>query len=142
MSHLPMASTIVGTAQVRRPVFGRRGSTSRGSTSSLSDDEDAITPCPPQSVAPGPFQQQYHHQEPQNRNAPATTTAPRRRSNQSVTETESEIDDIDAGTLWRRMLAIQRVFGCYNSARMRAALDLGLEDGLIRMAPFLSPGGI
>ncbi|KAK0724632.1 hypothetical protein B0H67DRAFT_449079, partial [Lasiosphaeris hirsuta] len=34
---------------------------------------------------------------------------------------------VDAETLWKRMLAIQRMFGCYNSARMRAALDTGAE---------------
>jgi len=41
-------------------------------------------------------------------------------------------DDIDLNTLWHRMLAIQRVFGCYNSARMRAALDSGVEDEFVR----------
>ncbi|KAK3317355.1 hypothetical protein B0T19DRAFT_405054 [Cercophora scortea] len=39
--------------------------------------------------------------------------------------------DVDAETLWRRMLAIQKMFGCYNSARMRAALDTGAESGFI-----------
>ncbi|KAK3689116.1 hypothetical protein B0T22DRAFT_480338 [Podospora appendiculata] len=43
---------------------------------------------------------------------------------------ESDID-VDAETLWHRMLAIQKMFGCYNSARMRAALDTGAESGFI-----------
>jgi hypothetical protein len=30
---------------------------------------------------------------------------------------------LDAAQLWERMLSVQRVFGCYNSARMRAALE-------------------
>lgn len=40
--------------------------------------------------------------------------------------------DMDTQTLWRRMLAVQRVFGCYKSARMNAALDTG-EEGFARM---------
>lgn len=44
----------------------------------------------------------------------------------------SDLDGIDAETLWRRMLAVQRRFGCYNSARMRAAVDL--EDASEDMA--------
>lgn len=38
--------------------------------------------------------------------------------------------DIDSETLWRRMLEIQRTFGCYNSARMDAALESG--EGVAR----------
>jgi hypothetical protein len=30
------------------------------------------------------------------------------------------------------MLAVQRAFGCYNSARMRAALEMGGEEGFMR----------
>jgi len=40
--------------------------------------------------------------------------------------------EVDSVTLWRRMLVIQRMFGCYNSARMQAAIDLGVEDSFIR----------
>jgi len=45
---------------------------------------------------------------------------------------ENGVFEVDATTLWRRMLVIQRIFGCYNSARMRAALDLGVDDGFVR----------
>ncbi|KAK2071373.1 hypothetical protein P8C59_005802 [Phyllachora maydis] len=39
-------------------------------------------------------------------------------------------DADDTARLWRRMLAIQRAFGCYRSARMSAALEAG-EDGVV-----------
>lgn len=38
-------------------------------------------------------------------------------------------EDLSDEQLWRRMLAIQQEFHCYNSARMSAAL-LGLEMGV------------
>lgn len=37
-------------------------------------------------------------------------------------------EDLDDERLWRRMLAIQRLFHCYKSARMDAALEAGGED--------------
>lgn len=33
--------------------------------------------------------------------------------------------DGDPGRLWKRMLALQQIYGCYNSARMSAALSSG-----------------
>jgi hypothetical protein len=46
---------------------------------------------------------------------------------------DGEGDSVDPSRLWQKMLAIQRVFGCYNSARMRAALEMGVEDGFMRV---------
>lgn len=43
-----------------------------------------------------------------------------------------DADDTDPTMLWRTMLAIQRTFGCYNSARMRAAIEMGDEDVPVR----------
>ncbi|KAH8890285.1 hypothetical protein GQ53DRAFT_601388, partial [Thozetella sp. PMI_491] len=40
-------------------------------------------------------------------------------------------DNTDAATLWRRMLTVQKLFGCYNSARMQAALELGADSGFV-----------
>ncbi|KAK4214960.1 hypothetical protein QBC37DRAFT_140733 [Rhypophila decipiens] len=125
----------------------RRGSSAYSSTSSLSDDQDAITPCPlevtgstqqhhPQSAqAPQP-QQRRRPQEGMHRKASWRDSiqggAPhhlegleRRPEDDYGTSEACYGSQVDEETLWRRMLAIQRVFGCYNSARMRAALEMG-----------------
>ncbi len=39
---------------------------------------------------------------------------------------------LDAELLWHRMLTAQRMFGCYNSARMTAALEMGNDGGFVR----------
>jgi hypothetical protein len=143
----------------RRPIYERRSSTSRGSTSasstsSFSDDEDAITPCPPQSFSE---EHQFEQQDRTPRQQPRSPKSHRPnaekrqswRSSQVMSahdSTEPHPESLDGGvepevdsvTLWRRMLVIQRMFGCYNSARMRAALDTGAEDGFVRMFTFLS----
>lgn len=41
---------------------------------------------------------------------------------------DCEGDDVDTSALWRTMLDIERAFGCYKSARMRAALELGDKE--------------
>jgi hypothetical protein len=138
----------------RRPIYERRSSTSRGSTSasstsSFSDDDDAITPCPPQSF---PEEHRDHQQDRTPRQQPRSPAshrpnAERRQSWRSSQVMSAEphpgsLDgyvaevEVDSVTLWKRMLVIQRIFGCYNSARMSAALDTGVEDGFVRM--FLS----
>ncbi|KAK0705766.1 hypothetical protein B0T21DRAFT_298883 [Apiosordaria backusii] len=38
---------------------------------------------------------------------------------------DDEDEELDTEILWRQMLAVQDRFGCYNSARMRAALEGG-----------------
>ncbi|RKU44792.1 hypothetical protein DL546_007476 [Coniochaeta pulveracea] len=40
-------------------------------------------------------------------------------------------DGVDPSLLWQNMLAVQRAFGCYNSARMRAAVEMGGDEGLM-----------
>jgi hypothetical protein len=118
--------------------YTRRSTMSwHSSTSSLDDDEDAITPCPI---------------EPQSQNSVAAClgSTPSQASEDTDTEhkpqllqedhNSSRTTDVEPELLWRRMLTIQRIFGCYNSARMRAALDMrshGVgsddgKDGLIR----------
>ena len=135
-----------------RPAFHRWG-TSAGSasstTSSLSDDEDAITPCPPQTNSVQRFEDKRHdcretahkqrHVPAQNSSAPSPRRRDSWRSSQVMhldghaeREADTSMHEVDAQTLWRRMLAVQRAFGCYNSARMDAALDTG-EEGLARM---------
>ncbi|KAK3312640.1 hypothetical protein B0H66DRAFT_568568 [Apodospora peruviana] len=128
-----------GVADIYRP---RRGSTGHGSTSSLSDDDaDAITPCasPALELTNTISQHKHQHQPQQSQNqhnephSCRTQNGTVQRSNSwrnSSTHEEQHFEDhesetVDAETLWRRMLAIQRAFGCYNSARMRAALEVG-----------------
>jgi hypothetical protein len=38
----------------------------------------------------------------------------------------------DPERLWKRMLALQSIYGCYRSARMSAALELGDTRTLLR----------
>lgn len=104
---------------------------SSSSSSFNTDDDDAITPCPVESSMP------RHHQMPADAStrrqeaSPARPQVVRRSSSWRMLNGTGTEDDIDLNTLWHRMLAIQRVFGCYNSARMRAALDSGVEDEFV-----------
>ncbi|KAK4445923.1 hypothetical protein QBC34DRAFT_154247 [Podospora aff. communis PSN243] len=133
----------------RRPIYQRRSSTSRGSTSasstaSFSDDDDAITPCPPQNFTEEHRDVQQDRTPRQQPRSPKAhrPNAERRQSWRSSQVMSSEPHpespdgdlaevEVDSVTLWRRMLVIQRMFGCYNSARMSAALDTGAEDGFV-----------
>lgn len=57
------------------------------------------------------------------------TTNSRRRDSVRALE---EGTDGDPERLWKRMLALQRTYGCYNSARMSAALSSGDVSLLLR----------
>ncbi|KAK5657366.1 hypothetical protein OQA88_2936 [Cercophora sp. LCS_1] len=108
----------------RRPIYERRRvspkRSSSASTSSFSDDDDAITPCPPEM-------QVQEQQQPQQRPRPQPERVTSWRSSMVMhpDSPATSDSDIDSETLWRRMLEIQRTFGCYNSARMDAALENG-----------------
>ncbi|KAK0712396.1 hypothetical protein B0T26DRAFT_714180 [Lasiosphaeria miniovina] len=121
-------------------VYGRPGS-GRSSTSSLSDNNDlAITPCPVDSSAAPHAAQQWRTRPAGAPQGQARTTPPPSWRNSLAASSLDGLDGgeppdagnngdgVDSRTLWRRMLAIQRMFGCYNSARMRAALDAGVDD--------------
>ncbi|KAM7196874.1 hypothetical protein V8F20_006841 [Naviculisporaceae sp. PSN 640] len=126
---------------------GRRGSLAYSSSSSLSDDQDAITPCPVErsnlNQPQIPHTQHTQSQQTHQRRRPQEGTHRKESWRDSIAggaphhleglERRSEdgcgiASEVDEETLWRRMLAIQRVFGCYNSARMRAALEMGGES--------------
>jgi len=124
----------------------RRGSFGHSSTSSLSGDEDAITPCPLEVTSSKQHQPQKHVQTQTHQRQPQAGMRRRNSWRESIQGAPHHLDgletsgcssaekDVDAETLWRRMLAIQRVFGCYNSARMRAALEMDEDSGgFIRM---------
>ncbi|CAK7234647.1 hypothetical protein SCUCBS95973_009006 [Sporothrix curviconia] len=78
---------------------------SRASSASLSDHEDdAITPVEEHDV---------HHQDERRQEAPCQKPVP-----------PSAVDNpFENARLWHRMLALQRRYHCYNSARMSAALE-------------------
>ncbi|KAK1833918.1 hypothetical protein QBC39DRAFT_369548 [Podospora conica] len=118
----------------------RRGNTTTSNmSSSSSSSEDAITPCPPHShpnalldaEADQPQQPQQHRRPPipnnHHRQRPtswrSTLSLSSSDDEDTNTNTTTAAAETDPETLWRRMLALQRMFGCYNSARMRAALD-------------------
>ncbi|KAK3385660.1 hypothetical protein B0H63DRAFT_473368 [Podospora didyma] len=148
MAPLPMPPT--HNKPHHHAVYYGRQTSHDGSTSSFSDDEDAITPCPVDThQSEQQHQQQARDSSTQTHHTNQRPTA--RRSNSwrnslaasfehgesSDAEAEHNNNDatpeIDSKTLWRRMLVIQRMFGCYNSARMQAALETGtgFEDGFV-----------
>ncbi|RYP15856.1 hypothetical protein DL765_005470 [Monosporascus sp. GIB2] len=105
---------------------------------SVVDDIDAITPCPPaQDSRPnGPLRlpSPVHDFDSTGSvslcsecdvaglaHAGAVDSGRRR---DSVKALEQGTDG-DPERLWKRMLALQQVYGCYNSARMSAALSSG-----------------
>jgi len=126
-----------------RTLFRRRGDTMSSTTSSYSgdSDEDAITPCPPHSQPNASLEQlerrEQTEQQPTHRRP--SVHGPRRQrptswrstlsyeAGEPDTTTITDAEAVDPETLWRRMLALQRRFGCYNSARMRAALDQDVD---------------
>lgn len=151
------------------PTPSRRSMTTR--RNSLTDDEDAITPCstpPPEPNQPAAFEEPQEitpnstctnspnsHHSNKRPASPRFTTSRRgsasyhyhghhhhtnAASSQRKASTSAEAagadhfdpadgEPLSDAQLWRRMLAIQQEFHCYNSARMSAAL-LGLEMGV------------
>ena len=116
----------------------QRGSPSLNSTSSLSDDEDAITPCPIEHVE----EQHEQPKEEEHVSAPRKGDADSDNSRRSswrhsqgfshLADHDQHGHDLDAELLWHRMLTVQQIFGCYNSARMTAALEMGNDGGIVR----------
>ncbi|KAI0121309.1 hypothetical protein BJ170DRAFT_141384 [Xylariales sp. AK1849] len=114
----------------------------RSSLRAIDDDIDAITPCPPTpcrtEAQPSPFSC-----------AISDITASRSPSPSSCNESMSamqvgafeqrrnSVRTLEEGTegdpkrLWRRMLALQQIYGCYKSARMSAALESGDISSLL-----------
>ncbi|KAL8288471.1 hypothetical protein RB597_000535 [Gaeumannomyces tritici] len=130
--------------------------TSRASSASLSDDEDAITPAGPIVAAAAVEETRNSSSKAIRRKRRAVSPAD---SNPDVPsfslddgagfcylngpDAASASDPLAAGmdslSLWRRMLAVQRVFGCYNSARISAALD---DEALQSRVPRSSRRGL
>lgn len=140
----------------------RRNRRSVMSTASFSDDDDAITPCPSpppatdaethtrpsqhplplsasrpdagrtHSSAPTSLPQGTHHAVPHLRRGSANSDQLEACRDSVWHFDPAEGKAMDDERLWRRMLAIQRTFHCYNSARMSAALtelEMGQDVG-------------
>lgn len=116
-------------------------SSRRGSTSSLSDEDDLITPCPLERQENRRMDAaRLDTSPPQEPRSQAQRPKSWRDENWHFNPLDCEGDDIDTSALWRTMLDIERAFGCYKSARMRAALELGDKEVPVRklLVPFSS----
>ncbi|KAH9886362.1 hypothetical protein F4778DRAFT_478264 [Xylariomycetidae sp. FL2044] len=116
-----------------RKMAKSRKSSTRGV---MDDDIDAITPCPlpqktedaaatPEPIEPSPDYRSTRSTSPSSLCSSLDNNshlAGRRRESIRALE---EGTDGDPERLWKRMLALQQIYGCYNSARMSAALSSG-----------------
>ncbi|KAI1324401.1 hypothetical protein F5Y16DRAFT_306952 [Xylariaceae sp. FL0255] len=104
------------------------------------DDIDAITPCPVESstssspsstTALPPINKDVRTTRsvsPSSSSVCSSSSLATRRSRNQRRESIKVLEEETGGDperLWRRMLALQRQYGCYNSARMSAALSSG-----------------
>ncbi|KAK3348186.1 hypothetical protein B0H65DRAFT_423369 [Neurospora tetraspora] len=119
-------SDLPGSLRTRQKSFLRsictRQSYSRAS-SSPAYNEDAITPCPVESS----------HDDghtPLSRSSSSSSLRSTRSLRSSI-EDMRDYNDIDTQLLWRRMLAIHRTFGCYNSTRMNIAIEMGEQNASV-----------
>ncbi|KAJ8104660.1 hypothetical protein ONZ43_g7746 [Nemania bipapillata] len=91
------------------------------------DDIDAITPCPIASAPSAETMMSPIDDLRSTRSASPSSF----RSSLDISRRRASVKALEEGTdgdperLWVRMLALQRKFGCYNSARMSAALSSG-----------------
>ncbi|KAI1453138.1 hypothetical protein F4805DRAFT_385069 [Annulohypoxylon moriforme] len=104
------------------------------------DDIDAITPCPlarnppeeieiPELIHPIDKFQESRSPSPCSEAMSVRMDAFRNRRRESLKALEEGTNG-DPERLWKRMLALQQTYGCYNSARMSAALSSG-DIGLL-----------
>ncbi|KAI1108182.1 hypothetical protein F5Y14DRAFT_437143 [Nemania sp. NC0429] len=102
------------------------------------DDIDAITPCPightTSTEAMTPIEDSQTDRSASPSSFASSPNVGRRRASVKALE---EGTDGDPERLWMRMLALQKRFGCYNSARMSAALSSGNVSKLRRKSASL-----
>ncbi|KAK3388748.1 hypothetical protein B0T20DRAFT_484316 [Sordaria brevicollis] len=135
MSDLPPSCSSLGTTARHRKSFLR---TICSRTLHINQNEDAITPCPVEpSAAPSTSHDNY--QQPSLSRSPSSSSLLSTSSTSSSLRSSSDhnykmtrdFHEIDTQLLWRRMLAIQRTFGCYNSTRMNIAIEMGVENASV-----------
>ncbi|KAI1419601.1 hypothetical protein F5Y12DRAFT_720530 [Xylaria sp. FL1777] len=97
------------------------------------DDIDAITPCPIGATKSTEMMSPIDDLGTTRSASPSSL-----RSSLDTSRRRASVKALEEGTngdperLWMRMLALQKKFGCYNSARMRAALSSGNVSKLQR----------
>lgn len=107
----------------------------KSSSSAVVDDIDAITPCPlarntsdvieaSDFVASVDKFQESRSPSPCSECSTVSMDASRNKRRESLKALEEGTEG-DPERLWKRMLALQRTYNCYNSARMSAALSSG-----------------
>ncbi|KAI1407331.1 hypothetical protein F5Y13DRAFT_132192 [Hypoxylon sp. FL1857] len=110
-------------------------SSRKSSRSNGVDDIDAITPCPlarntseeievSELIGPVEKFEESRSPSPCSECSSVSMDASRNRRRESLKALEEGTGG-DPGRLWERMLALQQTYGCYNSARMSAALSSG-----------------
>lgn len=110
----------------------------RRSSDKFADEIDAITPCPLPAHTSGTcasldshggadtIVRQCRSSPPSSPGGSGTVTpVSGLESRRNSIKTLEEGTDGNPEQLWKRMLALQQQFGCYKSARMSAALELG-----------------
>ncbi|KAI8625061.1 hypothetical protein F5Y19DRAFT_479934 [Xylariaceae sp. FL1651] len=96
----------------------------------MADDIDAITPCPIESTTSTEAVDGIDDLRTTRSTSPISMCSSLCTRAGSAGQRES-VKALEEGTngdperLWKRMLALQRKYGCYNSARMSAALSSG-----------------
>ncbi|KAI1862369.1 uncharacterized protein JN550_010231 [Neoarthrinium moseri] len=99
------------------------------------DDVDAITPCPPSAKLSNMDTSVFSDgiRELRQSRSPSPSSINASMSNVqggSFERRRNSVKTLEEGTegdperLWKRMLALQQIYGCYRSARMSAALEL------------------
>ncbi|EFW98643.1 hypothetical protein CMQ_4495 [Grosmannia clavigera kw1407] len=110
----------------RHPSFS-----SQGSSASFSDNDDAITPI----YKGAEVDTDADGSEPECPTSHLSQTScsapPLRKSTAETADTAGTADTADTAYLWRQMLALQRRFHCYNSARISAALENELVEAIV-----------
>ena len=139
MSDLHLPSGSLRTRRQRSSHFFRNIYSARQllSSSYTEDEDDAITPCPVEPSPPAAHDDEHHHpRSPLSRSSSSSSlrsTQSSLRSSIEDLDTMRDYNAIDTQLLWRRMLAIQRTFGCYNSTRMQLAIEMGEQNASVRM---------
>ncbi|ETS80934.1 hypothetical protein PFICI_08463 [Pestalotiopsis fici W106-1] len=116
----------------------------RRSSNKFADEIDAITPCPlptnasatcaaiDSHVSAGTIARHCRSSPPSSPGGSGTVTPVSGfESRRNSIKTLEEGTDGNPEQLWKRMLALQQLYGCYKSARMSAALELGDAGSLL-----------
>ncbi|KAI1802705.1 hypothetical protein F4811DRAFT_383448 [Daldinia bambusicola] len=103
--------------------------------SAIVDDIDAITPCPLTRGSHKPVEESgiinSINKFPESRSPSPCSECSSMSADASKSRRRESLKALEAGTegdperLWERMLVLQQTYGCYNSARMSAALSSG-----------------